>query len=119
MIQNEHGFNVLATTKDPIDVVIRFGETAKADFLGVPFIETKLTDHYGYQLILGAYSREGEYPLKESIMKLLEPGYRIGRTRIEIAVPSALTLRFLLDLQRNVHEAIRKVREWERMRLIK
>jgi hypothetical protein len=113
---NEHGFNVLAKTREPIDVVIRFSEDCKADFLAVPFIEAKLTDRYGYQVILGAYTREGEYPLKEQLMKLLQPGYKIGRTRVEISIPASMSLAFLIELRSNLSEAIRQITVWERQR---
>lgn len=113
MTVNKDGFNVLATLPSPIDCVVRILETEKLDFPGTPFIETKLTPKYGYQVVLGAYGEPGKYPVR------VVTDYRIERPRIEIAIPAGVSLVFLKELRRNLSEAIRQVQEWERMRLLK
>lgn len=107
---------MLATVTTPIDVVIRFGEDQKLGFKGVPFIETKLTERYGYQAVLGAYGAEGEYLLE--LVKIVTD-YKIKRMRVEIAIPSGCTLSFLKELRKNLTQAIKDVQHWERARLLK
>jgi hypothetical protein len=110
MTLNKDGFNVLASLKAPIDTVVRVSEFEKLDFPGVPFIETKLTEKYGYQVVLGAYGSEGKWPIR------VVTEYRIDRPRIEIAVPAADSLKFLKELRKNLAVAIKEVEHWERMR---
>jgi hypothetical protein len=110
MVMNKDGFDVLATLKGPIDCVVRHSETQKLDFVGIPFIETKLTDRYGYQVVIGAYGSEGKWPIN------IQTEYRIDRPRVEIAIPSASALDFLRELHRNLPDAIKPIREWERRR---
>lgn len=110
MVVNKDGFNVLATLKAPIDCVVRHSETSKLDFPGVPFIETKLTDRYGYQAVIGAYGEPGKWPIQ------VVTEYRIERPRVEIAIPSSCALDFLRELHRNLPDAMRPIRDWERMK---
>lgn len=113
MPMNEDDFNVLATLRAPIDCVIRCHETYKLDFPGTPFIETKLTERYGYQVVLGAYGEPGKWPIQ------VVTEYRIQRPRIEIAVPASYSLVFLKDLRRNLSDEIKRITHWEKMRLLK
>lgn len=110
MTLNKDGFNVLATLSQPIDAVVRIREYEKLDFPAVPFIETKLTEKYGFQVVLGAYGLLGKYPIR------VVTEYKIDRPRIEIAIPAHESLRFLKELRRNLSEAIRQIKFENRRR---
>jgi hypothetical protein len=129
VVKNEDGFDVLAKLEHAIDCVVRCHETEKLDFPGTPFIEAKLTEKYGFQVILGAFGEEGKWPIR------VQTDYRIGREydclpnvgraptnippRIEIAIPAGESLRFLKELRKNLTQVIRAVEAWERTRGLK
>jgi len=110
VVLNKDGFNVLSTLKDPIDCVMRYSETEKMEFKGIPFIETKFTDRYLWQAVMGAYGQEGKWPIR-----MVTP-YKIERPRIEIPIPSFYVLDLLRQLHRNLPDAIKPIREWEHMK---
>lgn len=111
MEQNEDGFWVLAKTSEPVvDAVTRYSRTHKMEFPSWAFIEFRITDKYGPQLILGAFGAEGKWPVN------IETPYTIERPRHEIPIPSAHVLPFLVELKHNIDDAIKLTKTWERQR---